>query len=427
MSRPRKSIPTPRCHKGSSVVDIYDGGKRRTVTLGPWNSPEAEREYARLIGERRVSHGGARPDITVNEVCVAFLRHAVGHYVRVDGSATHEVDEYRLTIRYVASLYSHVPAREFGPLALKTLRQKFIDAGWCRSIVNRRVNRVRHLFKWAVAEELVPPSIREALSAVAGLQRGRSKVREAVPVEPVAVERVEAVLPFLRPEVAAMVQVQLLSGMRPGEVCTLRPAEIDRSGPVWLYRPTQHKTGWRGKSRVIVIGPKAQEILEPFTPSDGSDYYFSPRRAVDRLHAERAANRITPRYPSHMDRNASKRVAEPLRSPAEHYDGVSYGHAIARACDRAFLPPSPLAQLKGETQDEWQARLSDEQLASLKAWRKRNRWHPNQLRHSHATTVRKRYGLEAAQVALGHSRADVTQVYAERDLSLAEKVAGEIG
>jgi site-specific recombinase XerC len=41
--------------------------------------------------------------------------------------------------------------------------------------------------------------------------------------------------------------------------------------------------------------------------------------------------------------------------------------------------------------------------------------HPNQLRHAHATEVRKRFGLEAAQVALGHETADLTQVYAERD------------
>jgi predicted outer membrane protein len=35
--------------------------------------------------------------------------------------------------------------------------------------------------------------------------------------------------------------------------------------------------------------------------------------------------------------------------------------------------------------------------------------------------------VEAAQVALGHSRADVTQVYAERDLALARRVAAEAG
>ena len=55
------------------------------------------------------------------------------------------------------------------------------------------------------------------------------------------------------------------------------------------------------------------------------------------------------------------------------------------------------------------------------------RWTPNQLRHAMATEVRARFGLEAAQVYLGHGSANVTQIYAERDRSLAEKVAREIG
>ena len=54
-------------------------------------------------------------------------------------------------------------------------------------------------------------------------------------------------------------------------------------------------------------------------------------------------------------------------------------------------------------------------------------WHPNQLRHTAATEVRRRFGLEAAQVLLGHSKADVTQMYAERDDALAERVAREVG
>lgn len=54
-------------------------------------------------------------------------------------------------------------------------------------------------------------------------------------------------------------------------------------------------------------------------------------------------------------------------------------------------------------------------------------WHPNQLRHTYATAVRREYGLEAAQVLLGHSRADVTQTYAERDMAKAVDVARKIG
>jgi hypothetical protein len=35
--------------------------------------------------------------------------------------------------------------------------------------------------------------------------------------------------------------------------------------------------------------------------------------------------------------------------------------------------------------------------------------------------------LEAAQVVLGHARANITEVYAERNLSLAEQVAAATG
>jgi integrase len=54
-------------------------------------------------------------------------------------------------------------------------------------------------------------------------------------------------------------------------------------------------------------------------------------------------------------------------------------------------------------------------------------WHPHQLRHNRGTEVRKRYGIEAAQVALGHARADVTQVYAEKNLEQAREIAREMG
>jgi len=54
-------------------------------------------------------------------------------------------------------------------------------------------------------------------------------------------------------------------------------------------------------------------------------------------------------------------------------------------------------------------------------------WKPNQLRHAAATGIRRLHGLEAAQVALGHSTADVSQVYAERNASLAQRVARDVG
>jgi site-specific recombinase XerC len=92
---------------------------------------------------------------------------------------------------------------------------------------------------------------------------------------------------------------------------------------------------------------------------------------------------------------------------------------VNRACDRAFPHPT-LSAIKP-------ADLTGEQRAELLAWRKAHRWHPNQLRHSAATTVRATFGLEVAQVMLGHAKANVTEVYAERDFAKAAEVARKIG
>jgi len=69
--------------------------------------------------------------------------------------------------------------------------------------------------------------------------------------------------------------------------------------------------------------------------------------------------------------------------------------------------------------------LSKQSLATPR--RKARRWHAHQPRHNYATYVRKEFGLEAAQILLRHSQADVTQVHAERDMNRAVQIAEKIG
>ena len=47
--------------------------------------------------------------------------------------------------------------------------------------------------------------------------------------------------------------------------------------------------------------------------------------------------------------------------------------------------------------------------------------------HNAATRFRTQYGLEVAQILLGHRTADVTQVYAERDWNKAKAIMAKIG
>jgi integrase len=398
---------------------------------GPYDSDESRAAFATLLLELEAApHQTLAADptgLSLAEVLLAFLDHAERHYRGHDGKPTSEFRECKLVVRTLRELYADKPAAEFSPLCLKAARQAWVTAGLARSEVNRRTNMARRLFKWAAGEELVPFTVYQSLTAVAGLQKGRTAARETEPVGPVDDAVVDATLPFLTRHVRGLVEFQRLTGCRPGEACLVRRADIDTGGDVWFFRPTRHKNAHRGKPRVIAVAARAQALLREFFTPELGDYLFSPRRAVEEFRAERSAKRVTPRFASHMERNAGKRVSNPKRRPAARYTATSYQHAIDRACDRAFPPPAPLAQREGETRARWRGRLTPAQRAEVKAWQKAHRWHPNQLRHSFATRVRKEYGLEAAQVMLGHSRADVTQVYAERDEHLAAMVAAKIG
>ena len=45
----------------------------------------------------------------------------------------------RLAIRPLRKLDGDTPAREFGPAALKVVRQEMVKAGNCRAEINRRI------------------------------------------------------------------------------------------------------------------------------------------------------------------------------------------------------------------------------------------------------------------------------------------------
>ncbi len=427
MPRRPNPVPTYRHHKqsGQAIVTLrLPGGGRKDVLLGPYDTDASKAEYERALAEWRASGGRAvaPSGLTVNELIVAFWKHVEQHYRRPDGTPTSEVNNYRVSFRHLRRLYGTLPATELSPLKLKAIRAEMIRAGWVRPQINARVGRIVRMFKWAVGEEVVPETTYRALTAVAGLQRGRCDAEEPDPVLPVPDAFVDAVLPFLLPPVRAMIELQRVTGMRPGEVCAMRACDMDTTGAVWLYRPSQHKTAWRGKLRVIALGPRAQAVVKPLLTLNTRAYLFSPARGLaERAVALRAA-RKTKVQPSQQNR----RKRNPKRPPRTLYTVTAYERAINRACDQA----DRVARQKAEN-----ATAERERREPLKVLVEVNglsdrlipRWHPNQLRHNFATLARRQYGLEAAQVALGHSRADVTQVYAERDLTLALKVAAEVG
>jgi site-specific recombinase XerC len=411
MTKRNGHVPAYRLHKPSGQARVIIA--RRHIYLGPYGSAESREKYARIIAETAVNV--EKPDISaalyqpeslsVNEVILAYWRFAEGYHV-LGGEPTKEMDCIREALVPLREHYGLSSARSFGPKSLKALQQHMISRGLCRTLINQRIGRIKRVFKWAVSEELVPAAVFHGLQAVAGLRFGHTEARETEPVKPVPDEHVDAVLPFVTPHVAAMIQLQRLTGTRPCEVVIARPCDIDMSGDVWVYEPEDHKNRWRGSRRLIPIGPKAQAILQPFLDRDPNTYIFSPKESDAWRRENRPvyyqAKRKTPIYPSELRARErlkqERRNQTPKRPKRDRYDTASYRRAITYGLTKA--------------------RKSGVEV---------NHWHPNQLRHTRATEIRKSDGIEAAQVVLGHARADVTQVYAEKNLELAMKIARDSG
>ena len=211
--------PKYRHYKPKNLGVVRIDGKYHY--LGRCNSPESWGLCHRLVAEwlsnglepeAPCSPGQSETTISINELVLAYWRFSEGYYVK-DGEPTKELSCMREALRPLAKLYGRTPAAEFGPKALKAVRQHMIDADLSRGVINSRMSRIKRMFKWAVAEELVPPSVYHGLQAVAGLRFGRSEARETEPIHPVPDLYVGAVLPFLTPHVATMVKVQRITGM----------------------------------------------------------------------------------------------------------------------------------------------------------------------------------------------------------------------
>jgi integrase len=287
--------PKYRHHKASGQAVVTIAG--RDHYLGPFRSKASLVEYDRLIGEwlaaGRPTSLATQNDLAVVELIVRYQRFAKAYYVK-DGKPTGTTTNIAVALRMLKESYGRTNVVEFGPLALKAIRQKMIEADHSRPYVNKLVDYIRRMFRWAVTEELVPASVYHALQAVPGLRRGRGAARETIPVKPVSEAVVDATLAFLPAVIADMIRFQRLTGCRPGEVCILRPCDLDTSGEVWSYRPESHKTEHLGRERVIFIGPRAQDVLRPYLLRDKSGYCFVPAEIERKRRQLAHERRVTP-------------------------------------------------------------------------------------------------------------------------------------
>lgn len=392
MPRLKNRPPKLSRHKSGQAFVRQQG---RNIYLGRWGSTEAKaayREFRRNWRPAPVTE--CVPDterITVIEVLSQFVEQAERRYTKA-GRPTSSILTFRTPIRVMRELYGETPAAKFGPLALERVRSEFVRRGLSRSVANRYARLIIAIFRWAVSREIVAETVPTRLSCLQPLRPGETDAHENEKVLPVDDATVERTLPHLTSVVRSMVLVQRLTGMRPAEVCELRPADIDRTESVWRYRPQRHKLSHLGRERVVLVGPKAQEVLLPFLLRPAGSFCFSPAESVAEVRAARNAARRTPA--NHGNGVGSNRRRKPTRKPSDRYSTLAYSKAIKRAALKAGV----------------------------------EHWTPNQLRHAAATEARAKFGLEVAQQLLGHSlRATTERHYAEIDIAGAAAAIAKIG
>lgn len=392
-------IPKYCLHKASGQAYVTLNSK--TIYLGPYDTAQSKAEYDRVIAEWLAAGkeiGLAPSKLRTGVLCHLFwdqhgktyylTRGKIGDYWRWVKNIVFSMAEQLGSVPVASLLPKHLIAlrhhwvtrsvtRQDQNLTIGTAKRKVRGLG--RSKANSATRIAVEVIRWGVEQGHVPSAVLEGFKAVKPLQANKCGIPEPEPIGPVPQEHIDAVLAIASKRYADMIRVQLLTGMRPGELCLMRVSHIDQSQQPWRYIPPHHKTEHKSKQRVIMIGPKAQEILKPWIERANNMEVFEKGKA-------KATAKDCPIFPTSPASN--KLIGKPRCNTSQNYRD-----RIASLCDRAKVP----------------------------------RWSPNQLRHNAATLIRAAAGLDSARSVLGHSSTSTTEIYAEKDWTIAAKIISEIG
>lgn len=371
-----------RCQGGKDQAYVTLNGQR--VLLGPWGSQDAKIAYDRAIAEwlaRGRMPAPPKADALMAECVATYTRYSNDYFK----DSPRSFERVKLALAPVAAMYGRLAASEFGPTHLRAIRETLINEKMCLTTINTRIGIVKRMLRYCASLEMIPAEAWHKSLTLENLKPGRTAAKQPRKVHPVPLEDVEKVKPHVTWSVRGMIELQLLTGARSGEICGLRACDIDMTGAVWKVKLTRHKNSWRGKARTLYIGPQGQRVLKPFLLArKPGEYLFQP---MD-YHRERSAAARKHRRPGQK-----KNTPKTDHQVNDCYDSASYRRAIERGCNAAGVTP----------------------------------WHPHQLRHTCATEMAKSYSIEHVRALLGHSHLDATQLYAELDEAVVMKMAAAAG
>lgn len=303
---------------------------------------------------------------TLESVASRYFAHCRAYYRLPDGRTSSEPASIELAFSFLLRATGELPLNELSRTQLHSARE-LMKQTCNRKTCNAHTGRIKRGVRWLAEQGLVPDSAAASMLLLSPLPAFRSGVRESPAVPAVGSLDVLTIVERISEPWASIIRLQWFTGLRPGEACGLLVEQVsfDAAGESGeINFGLAHKTGYRGTEKRVQFGQQAAFVLRPWLYSAA----ILPRGFVFRSTWHRSSESKPPTV-------------------------SSYGAAVLRACERCGVTP----------------------------------WHPNQLRHSYATRVRAALGLEAAQNALGHASADITQIYAERNAKLAAQAARLLG
>lgn len=403
--------PPPVRRRRTPKLSRHSSGQARVVLggkvhyCGVWGTPDAYARYAELLRTWQQGESAPRPKapnavqatLKVRDLTAQFLDHidATGRY-RKNGKPTGQRAMFVHVIDSLDRVCGDFPVTRCTEATLVAWRDRLErNPRITRRGINRKVTMVLQIFKWGRARGLVPKVVWADLAALEPLRRGEVGDRPETgrPRRAVTAEEVELVAAHCCPQVAALLRLQALCGMRPGEALAMRWADIDktpipgdRTGAWIYYVPGGGKTAHHGHVTRYVLPKAAQAILELF-PATPLAPIFSPAAAMAERRKRRRACRKTRVQPSQQ-----RRDADAARDYSDRWGINEYRRHVLRACEKAAVQP----------------------------------FTPHEVRHGFVTWAANTLSLGAAAAAANHRNVTTTQRYVHVQAADALTVAAAV-
>jgi len=295
----------------------------------------------------------------------------------------------------------------FGPDELAVVKKKLkeyrytkgkgkIKKPYTRRGINDTLKWIKKIFKWGVGRRIVSQETLISLGEVNPYRMGEHGTFDKIKRQRVTEEEFQKVINSVNNVIGDMLTLIWHTGMRPYEICEMRPFDILRDDPeCWIYIPGRdktpvgmHKTTGHGRIKVIPLAGVCIDILSKRIDNfDSKKVVFSPKDSMKEYLTDKYKNRKTALSCGNIP--GSNRKDNPKWEVGDQYNNNSLEQACKRACKKAGIDP----------------------------------FVPYDLRRTAATKTRATLGKEDAKTLLGHVAESTTEIYLLDEVQEAMKVA----